>query len=157
MSDITFNRQCIWWHWHQMQIRFDIKINNLSASYADNSIIFICTIFLTSSKNRWSISNIFIWSNFFKTMHQSSTIRSDHFYIVTHATAKNLFNVSANDHFNVSINDHFERSFHAVKMNQNLISFHFIYDQFLNFSIHFSFFFKFSDQDTAKWSLICFR
>ena len=88
-------------------------------------------------------SYTFIWSSFFRKMHQSSAIRLDHLYIVAHATAKDHFNVSANDHFNVSINGHFERSFHAVKTDQ--ISYH-----FLPFIVDFSTFqFFFSPSSSA--------
>ena len=45
-------------------------------------------------------------------------------------------------HQMIILNGHFERSLHAVKTDQNSISFHFIYDQFFNFSVVFYFFFQ---------------
>ena len=66
------------------------------------------------------------------------------------SASKHVFYISANDHFNVSSNGHFKRSFQTVISNghfvhqtdQNSVSFHFIYDQFFNFSTALYFLFQ---------------
>ena len=62
------NRQCIWWHRHQMQ---------------HFGITFIWTISLRHRRTVDRLLYTFIWSNFFTKRHQSSAFWSNHFHIVS--------------------------------------------------------------------------
>ena len=147
------NRQCIWLHSGRMQHLW----HQITASASDgigigcSSDYFFKSVISTPTKTTFIPYAAYATSAKGLRNRDSQSTSKHVFYIL----ANDYFNVSANDHFNVSINGHFERSLHAVKTDQSSISFHFIYDQFFNFSILFSFFFKFSNRNSAEWPLIC--
>ena len=148
MSDIIFNRQCIWWHRHQVQhvwhhihliifLRHQEPLNGFHTHSFDQ-------IFLKKSISHLHFNRIIFISYAAYAISAKNYLRNKN----SQSTFQQM--IISTFYQMIISNGHFERSLHAVKTDQSSISFHFIYDQFFNFSIHFSSFFKFSDQGTTE-------